>query len=292
MFLIEPFIWMFSVKNFKHHFAYLLLVAAVCWLLTYLIYFFYRGYFLTNSILLNIVVIIACVALFLTPFLCLTGYYWCLTDNVIGRTQEAKLNSVYNGKHADLKNVITLPDWDIPRFIWRGIASIFATLIMYIPFTLIMILIVFNLSLLAVMWSLDTQQVTIITFIFVILFTLLIPGLLWNYARRDSVMAVLNIPVAFYLMDCYPGKYFLNSFLIVVFSIVRSLIMRAVVFALGFGTTLTALYTMSSAQLATLPGTDLVPIFIILLILGYVIDAYWIFVNAYLLGTIAPPSEY
>ena len=290
MFLIEPFIWMFSVKNFKHHFVYLLLFAAICWSLAAVLFMFTDGFFTTSNLALNIIIIVALVALIVAPILCLTGYFWCLTDNIIDRDLEAKLNSVYNGKMANLKNVITLPDWDIPRFVWRGIASIFASIIMYIPFTLLMFLVVFNLSLLAAVYNLNPMQVIIATYIFVLLFSLLVPGLLWNYARRDSVVAVLNIPKAIYLMESYPGKYFFNSFLIVLFSFARSFAMRAIIIALGFGAAIAT--TSAPTSFTDLINSAFITVYIALFIIGYVIDTYWIFVNAYLLGTIAPPSEY
>lgn len=291
MFLIEPFIWMFSVKNFKHHFVYLLLMAAICWSIVFALFMINgSNFFATPNLYLNIAIVIAEIVLFLAPILCLTGYYWCLTDNIIGRDIEAKLNSVYNGKNPDLKNVITLPEWDIPRFIWRGIASIFATFIMYIPFTLLMILIVFNLSLYAAFYNLDPMQVIIAVGIVMLIVSLLIPGLLWNYARRDSVVAVLNIPKAIYLMESYPLKYFLNSFLIVVFSIARSFIMRAIVVALGFGAILTT--NTVPCNCTQFFSETFTTIYAILLVIGYIIDTYLIFVNSYLLGTIAPPSEY
>ena len=290
MFLIEPFIWMFKADRFKYHYLFLALTAVICWLLTYLIYLVSGGFFNSGNFILDIVIIILELALFLAPTLCLTGYFWCLTDNVIGRNLEARYSNVYDGV-ADIVDVIKLPDWDLFRFIWRGIASIFASFIMYIPFSLFLILVIFNLSILAVLWDLDPFQVTIATGIFLLLFVLLIPGLLWNYARRDSVVAVLNIPQAIYLMESYPLKYFFNSFLIVLFSIARSLAIRAVIFALGFGSVLTTTYT-SAAQIESLMSSDIFMIYVIILLVSYVIDAYWIFVNAYLLGTIAPPSEY
>lgn len=291
MFFIEPFIWMFSVKNFKHHFVYLLLMAAICWGIVYALFMINgSNFFATPNLYLNIAIVIAEIALFLAPILCLTGYYWCLTDNIIGRDLEAKLDSVYNGRSPDLKNVISLPEWDVPRFIWRGIASIFATFIMYIPFTLLMMLIVFNLSLYASFYNLDPMRVIVAVGIVMLLVSLMIPGLLWNYARRDSVVAVLNLPKAIYLMESYPLKYFLNTFLIVVFSIARSFIMRAIVVALGFGALLTT--AKAPCNYMQILDSGLLAMYGILIVIGYIIDSYWVFVNSYLLGTIAPPSEY
>ena len=287
MFLIEPFIWMFSVENFKKHFIYLLLVPVVCWVTVFLMFLCTNGFTIQNLVL-NVVLIVLTIFVLLCPILCLTGYFWCLTDNIIGRNLEAKLNSVYNGK-ADFKNVITLPEWDIPRFIWRGIASWFASVIMYIPIVLVMVFIIFNMSLIASFWNLDPRQMIIAVSIIMIMISLLIPGLLWNYARRDSVVAVLNIPKAIYLMESYPLKYFLNSFLMVVFSIARSFIIRAIMIAIGMG----AIFATNTApnSYADFFNPSFITAYVVSIILGYILDSYWIFANSYLLGTIAPPSE-
>ena len=290
MFLIEPFIWMFRVKNFKYHYFFLTITAIISWLLMYIIYLVSGGFFTIGNLIYDISILVVEIVLFLVPILCLTGYFWCLTDNIIGRDLEAIFSNVYDGK-VSIKNVIELPEWNIFKFIWRGIASIFASLIMYIPFSLLLILIVCNLSILLVLWDLDPMQVTIATSIFVVLFALLIPGLLWNYGRRDSVVAVLNVPKAIYLMETYPLKYFFNSFLIVLFAVARSYIIRIAIFAIGCGAILTTNFT-TPAQLDSLMYSDIFMIYLAILIVGYVVDCYWIFVNAYLLGTIAPPSEY
>ena len=291
MFLIEPFVWMFSVKNFKHHFLYLLLTAAVCWVISVLIFVCTGGnFFITPNLMFNILIIILEVSLILAPVLCLTGYFWCLTDNIINRDTQPELNSVYDGKSANLKNIIELPEWNILKFAWRGIASIVATILMYIPFALVMSYIVFNLSNITAFWNFNNTQAIIVTLIIVILISLLIPGLLWNYARRDSVFAMLNFPKSIYIMESYPKKYFLNSFLIVLFSFARSFVTRAILFSLGYGAMLTTNSVPASYSDLLLSG--FITVYIIIFIISYIIDCYWIFVNSYLLGTIAPPSEY
>ncbi len=291
MFLLEPFIWMFSVKNFKRHFLYLLLVGIICWAISFIIFNFIGGdFFFTSNLILNILFILLEIILFLTPILCITGYFWCLTDNAIRRDTDVLLNRVYDGKTSNLKNIIMLPDWNLFRFIWRGIASVFASIIMYIPFVLLMILVLINLSVIASFWNLNNAQITIAIGILMFMLALLIPGLLWNYARRDSVLAVLNFPKAIYLMESYPKKYFLNTFLIVLFSLARSFIIRIILFALGLGAAVTS--TAVPNSYAELIGSQFMIACVVCLIVGFIIDTYWIFVNAYLLGTIAPPSEY
>ena len=291
MFLIEPFIWMFSVNNFKRHFLYLLLVGVVCWSILFAIFNFTGGnFFFTFNLFLNILIVLFEIILFLTPILCITGYFWCLTDNIIGRDTDVLLNSVYIGKTSNLKNIIILPDWNLFRFIWRGIASVVASIIMYIPFVLLMIFVLFNLSVIAAFWNLNNAQIVAAVGILMLVLALLIPGLLWNYARRDSVLAVLNFPKAIYLMESYPKKYFLNTFLIVIFSFARSFIMRVILLALGLGAAFAALSVPNSY--AELVGSQFLAACAVCLIVGFIIDTYWIFVNAYLLGTITPPSEY
>ena len=282
MFLIEPFIWMFSVKNFKHHFMYLLLTAAICWFSTFLLFFFSERLFSFNSLIINIIVIVSGIFLFLAPFLALTGYFWCLTDNIIGREQEAKLNSIYSGDKG-LKNIITLPEWDLPRFIWRGIASIVASIIMYIPFTIIVVLIIFNLSVIAAFWQLDPMQVTIATFIIMILMALLLPGLLWNYARRDSVVAVLNIPKAIDLLANNASRYLLHTILLIIVYVISSLITSFLSTISGF-----------SENMHALPDATIFTAIkvIFVLLCCHIINIYFIYVYAYVLGTLVPTNEH
>jgi hypothetical protein len=60
---------------------------------------------------------------------------------------------------------------------------------------------------------------SIMTLLYVILFGLvglLIPALLWNYAKQDSIFAVWNFSKAVHIMGTYFGKYLWNTILFIV----------------------------------------------------------------------------
>ena len=287
MFLIEPFIWMFKTEYFKRHFLYLILTAVCCWTL-FIVYFGFTSTLTGLTFVEDVIIKIIAVLIIIIPLLCITGYFWCLTDNIISREQEPQINNIYDGK-AGFVNKITLPEWDLPRFVWRGVASIVATIIMYIPLALLVIAVAFNIGMITSFWNINPDQAQLCLALLMLFIGFFVPGLLWNYARRDSVFAVLNLPKAIYLTESYPGSYCLNTFLFIVFSILRSLIIRSLAVALGISS-----YIACANGTPTFTGTPtpdaIIPI-IIFAIISFIVGIYWLFVNAYLLGTIAPPSE-
>jgi hypothetical protein len=285
---------MFKTEYFKRHFLYLILTAVISWVV-FFVYLFGISFLPVLSPVTDIILKAIAVLIFMTPLLCLTGYFWCLTDNIISRELEPKLNSVYNGK-ADFVNKITLPDWDIPRFVWRGIASIVATIIMYIPFVLLVWLFTFNMGIMTVFLNVSPEMAGIGLFVFILILSFFVPGLLWNYARRDSVVAVLNFPKAVYLVESYPGKYCLNTFLFIIFSIARSLFVRFLAIVLGIAPYLASARGGCKGlggcpAISGCPTGDILLPLIVFAVISFIIGVYWLFVNAFLLGTVAPPSE-
>ena len=278
--MIQPFIWMFKHKDFKNHFRYLLEVllkfyvpAIILSILLYLFYKFLSPVYLTALIVFNIL-------LYAAPFVCLQGYMWEMTENIISREWDIVANSVYNGK---IKQVykIELPELKVFRLIWRGIASIVANLLMGLP---IILLFIISGLISAIGYTYFGTCVCAnpaypigIAGAFLI-YWFLIPAFLWNYAHRDSVVAVWNLRKAVYIAGNYTGKYILNSTVFCFFNFIVSAIVSLLQLPLSFAKSF-------------LPIQLLCILLILYVCFSYLVYIYAIYVDAYLLGTIAPPHE-
>ena len=208
--------------------------------------------------------------IFAIPFLLVQGYFWELTECIISRNWDIKASNIYNGKIKNVFNV-ELPEINTLRFIWRGIASIVATTLMFLPFGLM----IFS-GALAVGISDLPRESFIFLYLFIISF---IPALLWNYASTNSVFAVWNIRKAIYLMGNYTGKYILNIILFILFYTIDYALLFLASILLGLN--------INSTDITS---TKIV-LFIIWVTFAYVKYFYSLYVYAYLLGTIAPPHE-
>ena len=289
MFMIEPLYWMFKTDNFKEHFLYLLKFGAISYFLAFLIQFLLMNYIGLDKFVLNIMLQVVSIVLFVSPGLLLSGYFWCLTDNIIDREQIARANDVYDG-HVNFANKIKLPDLQLGRLLWRGIASIVATIILCLPLAFLIYLFATNFDTILQFWQLDYVYSAIIGISMFVIIAFVVPALLWNYARRDSVFAVLNIFKASYIISSYPLKYFTNVFLFIVYTVVQAYVVNIFLGILGFSAIIASL-SLSSFS-ADLSGALFGVSTILLIALTYLINIFWIYVNSYLLGTIAPPSEY
>ena len=275
--MIQPFIWMFKHKDFKEHFRYFVRVLLMFFISNIILTFFLLTGHQIIAKHIQLILIIVSFFLYAAPFLCLQGYMWELTGNIISRDWDIVANSVYNGK---IKQVykIEFPETKTLRLIWRGIASVVANILMAIPLILLLLISgvlgvlgckIFNTSVFA------NPAYPFALIGAVLMYWFLIPAFLWNYAHRDSVVAVWNLRKAVYIAGNYTGKYILNSTIFCIFNFVVSFLVQ-VLFILG--------------QISpTIPF-----IFVILHTVGvisYFIYIYCIYVDAYLLGTIAPPHE-
>lgn len=244
--MFEAFIWMFKKENFKKH--YLILIC--CSLLTNLTLIL----FLMGKITSIISMAFAGLIMFITGlFLC--GYFWNLTENIIDAEADISANTVYNGKIKTFLK-IELPTLKIFKLIWRGFASIIANILILIPYFLLIYLA--NLSA-------AVKPSTLMLLPFIMLFYLLFfPALFWNYAKSNSVFAVLNITKAVYIMGNYPGRYIVKAFQLAVIYI---------------------LFTVLTVFL-----TNTTDIFVYIAILPVAI--YLTLVYAYILGTLVPNEEF
>ena len=275
--MFKPFSWMFKIDNVKEHFKYLFLIffkfliPSIC--LSCLIIFDKA-----LPILLGYICLLLAILLFIAPFLCVQGYFWELTSNVISREWDVTSANVYNGK---IKQVykIELPAISTRKFIWRGFASIVANIIMFLPlfsaFTLFSItgIELYNND------FFNSQYYGVIGIC--VVYAFLAPALLWNYAKQNSIFSVLNFPKAIFIAGNYTGRYLLNCLLFAVFTLLPS-------YVYPFLSTYLIPYSLDYTN----PANIIYVInFIIISILSYIFYLYSVFVNAYLLGTITPPSE-
>ena len=288
MFLIEPFCWMFKVKNFVKQFVLLVLIGVVSYLLTVLAQFLLENYVGIEQFIPHVILQVLSFVLLIVPALLLSGYFWCLADNIIDREQIPVANNVYNGK-VKSRYIIELPDFNVQKFVWRGISSIFATIVLCIPYIYLITSSSGNFQTALEFWGLDTADPIIIGVVVFVVLGSVVPALFWNYARRDSILAVLNIFKASHIIMAYPAQYLINTLLFVLSTAIQAGIIILLAGLLGFTTELASI---------TLPTVmDSIKIlygitFVIFLIISYIISVFGVFINAYLLGTIAPPSEY
>ena len=267
--MINLFTWMFAHENFKIHVKKFLIFGFL---------FYTAGGVLAGTAsampkdLVTFIVMIAGLLLLAAPSFALQGYYWCLTENVIDRRTEVLADSVYNGK-VGTKESFELPEFDIKKFIWRGIASSVAIFILIIPVVSLLVLCFIGGNSAGEFWNINPLQVNGIYILLFIMIALFFPALLWNYAKRDSVLAVLNIRKAVYIIGNYPFRYLRNVILIFVLMLIVNTPISLITFAIKslFGT-----------------GT----VYLILSNIFYFLAGiYMLFVFAYLHGTITPPGE-
>lgn len=266
--MLEPFIWMFKTENFKKSFKYLLFIYLKFFVVA--VIFAILGLFFLSNFTISIVLFIVAGIFLLAPALCIQGYFWELTANIISRDWDIKASSVYTGKIKEIFK-IELPQLKTLKLIWRGMASIVATLLMLVPF-----IIITTTGLITT--SFISPLAAILIFVFIFSF---IPALLWNYAKQDSIFAVWNIRKAIYIMGNYTGKYIINTIIFILFYTLNSVVLGAVSYILGFN-------ILSNADFTGFQ--DIIKL-LFFYIASYLIYLYSIFVYAYLLGTLTPPAE-
>lgn len=265
--MFEAFTWIFKKENFKKHYI-LLLVLNIFSVLPVIL--------LLTGILKSLIG--ACIALLfaLLSALPLCGYYWKLVENIIDADTDISANNICNGKIKTCLK-IDLPELSFFKLLWRGIASLVANILLIAVYMLI----VFSLGFLAGFSGTHLNQFfTLLAPIQmfaigmgVLMFYLFIPALFWNYAKNNSVFAILNIRKAIYIAGNYPGRYIGKMFQMLFVYLVNVLIL----FLIGF-------------PFASLINTKVCNI--IQYIVAIPFGVYFMFVYAYILGTLVPSEEF
>lgn len=261
--LFEPFIWIFKYEILKKHFLYLFFFTIICLILAPVVTFAIFKFIDISGI--QYYSAVPAIILTLLPILLLQGYFWKLTEAMIEREFDIKSASVYNGKVKEVF-VIEIPQIHALKLIWRGIASIFATIILSLPFGLMI-------------YSDAVKTLPLVNqLMYYIFWGLFVPALLWNYAHKDSVVAVWNLRKAVYLMGNYPFRYIWKVLLLVLNFAVDYYALSYFIKIFGlFNLEMSAVYILKLAAV------------ILLALLKYLYDIY---ICAYLLGTLAPVDEY
>ena len=132
--MLEPFIWMFKAENFGKRYLQLL-IAIVIFTLIAILTNLIGASLPKESGAANTFLIISIASPILLIFL-IQGYFWELTAGIISRDIDIMASNIYSGK---IKSVfkIKIPDFNPFSFIWRGFASIIASILMFIPFILL-----------------------------------------------------------------------------------------------------------------------------------------------------------
>lgn len=282
--MLKPLFWMFKEKDFVKHFFILFFVEIFFLIAGITVFYTLVKFFGTDN---NFALLVMLAVIFIIPFLFMQGYFWELTENVINREIDITTASVYNGK-INQNNIIKLPKIEFFQMIWRGIASIVASLIFFIPIAYA--LTCYSKTGLDPSQTLNytKEQVSLIFTIFISCF---IPALLYNYASRNSVFAMLNIPKAVFIMGNYTWSYIKNTFLFILFSAAYSYIMGLLLYLFNTGIDFNNI-TAIEKQVSSINTENIILPLILTVIITFVFRIYFIYVNSYLLGTIAPRQEY
>lgn len=275
--MLEPLVWMFRNKDFKKRFLQLCLTLIVALLILIGLLFSTNVIEFTflNGQILNILFVVVC---FFTSLI-IQGYFWELTSNIISRNWDISASNVYSGKIKE-RFFIDLPKINVIRFLWRGLASIVATIMMMLPF----VLVIYTSVLTTPAFNFDVEYIEGLSVVYqvscgivLVMLFIALPALLWNYAKQDSVFAVWNFPKAFYLIDSYPLQYIKNLILFVIFYLLNT----GIIYLLNY-------FFMIVMQLS--PQENPL-VYVMIGIISTFMYLYSLHVYAYLLGTIAPVSE-
>lgn len=269
--MFEAFYWIFKTEGVKQQIFYLLGrtgILIALYLIIIALSFLNPILLIVNPILLFIFGLLIC-------FLW-SGYYWELTEQIIGRDFDVVASTVYDGRIKNKYN-IELPELSFKKFIWRGFASFIATLILIVPYVLLIAAGIYSIKIGSENALLGNIRSYLPIVAAIALSIFLFPALMWNYAVRNSIIAVLNIRKAIFIIGNYTGKYLWNVFLMFALNILINgifLIAENSFLAIGYF------------------NTNLAKVFLIFVVLVHFITViYQMFVNAYLLGTITPPAE-
>ncbi|MCM1002746.1 MAG: hypothetical protein NC408_00210 [Candidatus Gastranaerophilales bacterium] len=257
--MLEPFFWMFHLKDFKKHFLFIFLLGLISYVL---------GFALIYTPIPKEIGALVTALLWVLPAIYTAGYFWNLTEEIINRDWDIILHNIYDGIIKEYYE-IQLPELNIGKNIWRGIASIVAMTLLWIPFVIIIWM--------GVMSHVFMSLPRIAAILIPLFFAFFAPALLWNYAYKNSIVSVWNIRKAIYLMGNYPFRYLFNTIIFIILAAASS-------FIDGFA---------GNFMKVAFTSGDIVGMILsaLILFLLTVKNIYLIYVYAYLLGTIAPTSE-
>ena len=274
--MFEAFVWMFKKENFKKHFMLLATLSPILYVAGFVVAvlaLLVGGYGQIDTyIMLGVAVL-----LWLSGGCLPSGYFYDMTEKIIDRETRYTASNIYDGKAPKSYFVFDLPEFNLFKHIWRGIASIIATSLMILPYLLLMIVSIFTGVLTGTLYQVNPLIYIGVYFFYCFFF----PALLWNYARRNSVFAVLNIFKAINIIGNYTFAYIWRVVVFILIFAFNYIIDHFIVEIAGLSST------------STVDDISVVKIITMLLVFGviWVKNLYFWFVYAYLLGTLAPSDE-
>lgn len=269
---MEAFIWMFKKKDYMKQFLIFMVTILVLIISAMLIYYNIIVD-IKNSSSINFMFYFKPVfSLFLValPLLIIIGYFFKLTLNVIQRKYTQELSNIYDGIMS--KNCeIELPKLNLFSLALKGIGAVIA---MIVPITAVSGL--FYISFVHG----NAHELPLPVWIFIIVFLLfLIPALLWNYAKENTLFSMINLSKSVYIIGNYFFNYIKTIIALLFASTISSIISHFTITT--FGSTNLAIKTLDIMHIN----------FFIALSLDYILIVYLTFVYAYIIGTIAPIEE-
>ena len=283
--MFEPFIWMFKTKDFFKRYLQLIIVT-LSFIIFAVLSFLIGAYVpLPNQVKAGFFILAGILPVLLT--LLIQGYFWELTAKIISRDVDIAASNIYSGKVKSIF-IIELPEFQPFKYMWRGFASVIASILMFVPFILLVVSSTYTQIFFLPYDNIEFYHrlYAICYNIIYFLFFALIPAMLWNYAKQNSIVAVWNLNKAIYLLETYPFRYIWNTILFILFYILNYYLLAGFAVVNGIQQ---FLMKMQSVNLLNSTATCM-GVFLFLLVI-YIIYLYSLHVYAYLLGTIASYTE-
>lgn len=261
--MLKAFSWIFKHEDCKKHFIFLITMPFIITLLVALIIMILNKFL--SSILDAVYLKFIYTMIILFPILFLHGYFWNLMTNIIERKEDITLSNIY-GEKPKKEIIIELPELNAFKHIWRGFASFVATLFSFLPYYLLF----FTTFMTGTALTSCLYTIPVLTISVYLIYIILLPALFWNYAKTNSVVAMLDIRKGFQIIHLYPKNYILTVLMSILVTVMSS--------AIDF--TLSNIYSISIA------------LTVVSAVIIYLKLIYLIFVQAYIIGTMLPIEEY
>ncbi len=255
--MFKSFIWMFKTPDYKSQLLYLVKMFCLFALMAFCAYF--AAYILRYEHVISNVFLFISGLLTLIPVLIFSGYFWELVSAIMDRNIDFSASNIYDGK-IKAKDVVEFPELNTKTFLWRGIASIIATMLLVVPHSLIVMMNTYNLE----SGFINPRLVVP----FSMFFSFFIPAQLWCYAKSNSLTEVLNLRKIVHLTGNYFWRYVIT---VIIYA------------AMNYFTASLEASLYNNSQ--TISGVLLIALYWIFKFL------YFSFVYAYLIGAITPAGE-
>ena len=167
--MIKPFFWMFEKKEFYKNYFFLLSINIIFIIIGLFIFYLSQNINIFDG-LLDLVVYAISGLFIIIPLLISLGFFWELTAGIISRELHIQAAQIFDGKVTE-KFVYNFPEeFSVKKLLWRGIASIIATILLILAYFYFFTSDMF-----------ESSFVGLAANIVMGFFAIFIPALLWNY---------------------------------------------------------------------------------------------------------------